>query len=153
MRSFCNVFLTVFFFLCYVTVSTYGEEQSDLMKDLLDVPQRSCDRKVNEFVKRVRAALTHARIISHLRKQMPVMTGFAEKQKKLLDNIEAEFEKCVHEFQLPRGDLPNPRRFRDILSGMQIWKFPKVDKKAIKALEDVLTVDLPAVMKHFDNPF
>ena len=88
----------------------FAKEQSDLMKDLLDIPQRSCDRKVNEFVKRVRAALTHARIIAHLRKQMPVMTGFAEKQKKLLDNIEAEFEKCVHEYQLPRGDLPNPRR-------------------------------------------
>ena len=29
----------------------------------------------------------------------------------------------------------------------------EVDKKAIKALEEVLTVDLPAVMKQFDNPF
>ena len=81
---------------------------------------------VNEFVKRVRAALTHARIMAHLRKQMPVMTGFAEKQKKLLENLEGEFEKCVHEYQLPRGDLPNPKRFREIVSGMQIWKFPKV---------------------------
>ena len=131
----------------------FAKEQEDLMKDLLDVPQRSCDRKVNEFVKRVRAALPHARIMAHLRKQMPVMTGFAEKQKKLLDNIEGEFEKCVHEYTLPRGDLPNPRRFREIVSGMQIWKFPKVDKKQLKALEEVLTVDLPAVMKQFDNPF
>jgi|UniRef100_A0A7S0X8V2 EH domain-containing protein 1 len=131
----------------------FAKEHADLMKDLLDIPQRSCDRKVNEFVKRVRAALTHARIIAHLRKQMPVMTGHAEKQKKLLANIEAEFEKCVHEHQLPRGDLPNPKRFREIVSGMQIWKFPKVDKKAMKVLEEVLTVDLPAVLKLFDNPF
>ena len=31
------------------------------------------------------------------------MTGFEAKQKKLLDNLEAEFEKVVHENQLARG--------------------------------------------------
>jgi EH domain-containing protein 1 len=56
-------------------------------------------------------------------------------------------------FTIARGDLPNPKRFRDIMKDMEIWKFPKIDKKAMKALEEVLTVDIPAVMKKFDNPF
>jgi EH domain-containing protein 1 len=101
----------------------------------------------------VRAALTHARIVTHLKKQMPAMMGHESKQKKLLGRIEEEFTKCVHEYTIARGDLPNPKRFRDIMKDMEIWKFPKIDKKAMKALEEVLTVDIPAVMKKFDNPF
>ena len=54
----------------------------------MDIPRRSCDRKVNEFVKRVRACLTHAKICAHLRAQMPAMMGHESKQKKLLANIE-----------------------------------------------------------------
>jgi EH domain-containing protein 1 len=131
----------------------FMKEHEALKKDLLDIPQRSCDRKVNEFVKRVRAALTHARIVTHLKKQMPAMMGHESKQKKLLGRIEEEFTKCVHEYTIARGDLPNPKRFRDIMKDMEIWKFPKIDKKAMKALEEVLTVDIPAVMKKFDNPF
>jgi hypothetical protein len=34
------------------------------VKDLYEIPRRSADRKVNELVKRVRAARTHALIIS-----------------------------------------------------------------------------------------
>lgn len=131
----------------------FAREQADLKKDLLDIPQKSCDRKVNEFVKRVRACLTHAKIVSHFRKQMPVMTGHADRQKKLMANIEREFETCMHEHQIPRGDMPHPRRFREIMQGMQIWKWPKLDKKQLQKLEEVLTVDVPEVMKSFDNPF
>jgi EH domain-containing protein 1 len=131
----------------------FEKEQSDLKRDLLDVPRRSCDRKVNEFVKRVRACLTHAKIIAHLRKQMPLMTGHADKQRRLMDNLETEFQACVHEHHIPRGDMPNPRRFKDIMKGIQIWKLPKVDKKQMQMLEEVLTVDLPRVMREFDNPF
>ena len=101
----------------------------------------------------MRACLTHAKICAHLRAQMPAMMGHESKQKKLLANIEGEFTKCHHEHQIPRGDLPNPRRFREIMEGMQLWKWTKVDKKQMKALEEVLTVDIPEVMRQFDNPF
>ena len=30
---------------------------------------------------------------------------------------------------------------------------PKVDKKQMKALEEVLSVDIPEIMRRFDNPF
>ena len=128
-------------------------KNSDLKKDLLDVPRRSCDRKVNEFVKRVRACMTHAKIIAHLRKQMPVLTGHADKQKRLLDDVEIQFQQCIHEHNIPRGDMPNPKRFREIMKGIQVWKLPKIDKKQMQALEEVLSVDLPRVMREFDNPF
>ena len=65
----------------------FEKEQSDLKRDLLDIPQRSCDRKVNEFVKRVRACVTHAKIMTHLRGKMPLMAGHESKQKKLLAKL------------------------------------------------------------------
>jgi EH domain-containing protein 1 len=34
--------------------SLFEREQEDLLHDLYDIPARSCDRRVNEFVKRVR---------------------------------------------------------------------------------------------------
>lgn len=49
----------------------FEKEQQDLLNDLYAVPSRSTDRKVNEFVKRVRAARTHMLIVGSLRKQMP----------------------------------------------------------------------------------
>jgi EH domain-containing protein 1 len=42
-------------------VELFRMEQEALVKDLREVPHRSCDRKVNEFVKRVRAAHIHVR--------------------------------------------------------------------------------------------
>ena len=131
----------------------FEKEQSDLKRDLLDIPQRSCDRKVNEFVKRVRACVTHAKIMTHLRGKMPLMAGHESKQKKLLGRLDKEFEECVHAHLIPKGDLPNERRFAEICKGMPIWKMPKVDKKQMKALEEVLSVDIPEIMRRFDNPF
>ena len=75
------------------------------------------------------------------------------KQKKLLGRLDKEFEECVHSHQIPKGDLPNERRFAEICKGIPIWKMQKVDKRQMKALEEVLSVDIPAVMRRFDNPF
>lgn len=36
-------------------VALFQAEQADLMLDLYDIPKRSCDRKINELVKRIRA--------------------------------------------------------------------------------------------------
>lgn len=53
----------------------FEKEQSNLLADLYDMPHRSCDRKINEFVKRVRACKIHMLLIGHLRNNMPAMFG------------------------------------------------------------------------------
>ncbi len=80
-----------------------------------------------------------------LRKQMPAMFGGDEKQKKLLGRLEKEFEKCQIEFQLPRGDLPNVDRYRQMLSSFDLNKFPKLERKAVEILDGVLSQDIPAI--------
>ncbi|KAG0468362.1 hypothetical protein HPP92_017690 [Vanilla planifolia] len=92
------------------------KEQDDLLSDLKDIPKKACDRRINEFVKRARAAKIHAYIISHLKKEMPSMMGKAKAQQRLIDNLEDEFLKVHREYHLPSGDFPNVEHFRRCLA-------------------------------------
>ncbi|KAK7387117.1 hypothetical protein VNO78_27641 [Psophocarpus tetragonolobus] len=131
----------------------FQKEQDDLLSDLKDIPKKACDRKINEFVKRARAAQIHAYIISHLKKQMPTMIGKAKAQQKLIDNLDAEFIKVQREFHLPPGDFPNVEHFKETLSGYNIDKFEKLNKKMIQTVDDMLAHDIPNLLKTFRNPY
>ncbi|PRQ31976.1 EH domain-containing protein 1 isoform X1 [Rosa rugosa] len=131
----------------------FEREQEDLLSDLKDIPKKSCDRRINEFVKRARAAKIHAYIISHLRKEMPALIGKAKTQKKLTDNLEDEFKKVQREFHLPPGDFPNVEQFREALSGYSFDNFEKLKPSMIKAVDDMLGYDIPELLKNFRNPY
>ena len=132
----------------------FEKEQEDLLNDLYLLPERSCDRKVNEFVKRVRAAKIHCLIVSHLRQSFGMMTmNKKDVQKKLLRNLEGEFAKIQRKEQLPPGDFPDPGRYRQILQSFDLWKFPKYEPKQLKVLDTVLSTDIPNLLREFDNPF
>lgn len=132
----------------------FEAEQANLFHDLYEIPQRSCDRKVNEFVKRVRAAKIHILLVGHLRKQMPTMFGKDKMQKKLLDGLVDHFRQVQREHHLPPGDFPDVNRFKDILSAFDFANdFPKVTKAMVKQIEDVLSIDIPNLLKAFDNPY
>ncbi|KAL9316684.1 hypothetical protein ACSQ67_017685 [Phaseolus vulgaris] len=131
----------------------FEKEQDDLLSDLKDIPKAACDRRINEFVKRARAAKIHAYIISHLKKEMPAMIGKSKAQQKLIDNLAAEFGKVQREFHLPAGDFPNVEYFRERLSGYNIDKFEKLKPKMIQAVDDMLAYDIPNLLKSFRNPY
>ncbi|KAL6202409.1 hypothetical protein ACLB2K_026117 [Fragaria x ananassa] len=131
----------------------FEREQEDLLADLKDIPKKSCDRRINEFVKRARAAKIHAYIISHLRKEMPALIGKAKTQQKLTGNLEDEFKKVQREFHLPPGDFPNVEQFRETLSGYSFDNFEKLKPSMIKAVDDMLGYDIPELLKNFRNPY
>ncbi|XP_050246778.1 EH domain-containing protein 1 isoform X2 [Quercus robur] len=131
----------------------FEKEQEDLLSDLKDIPKKACDRRINEFVKRARAAKIHAYIISHLKKEMPAMIGKAKTQQRLIDNLLDEFGKVQREFHLPPGDFPNVEHFKEILSGYNIDKFEKLKPKMIQAVDDMLGYDIPDLLKNFRNPY
>eukprot|EP01023_Acetabularia_acetabulum_P005283 TRINITY_DN12158_c0_g1_i2.p1 TRINITY_DN12158_c0_g1~~TRINITY_DN12158_c0_g1_i2.p1 ORF type:complete len:593 (-),score=84.80 TRINITY_DN12158_c0_g1_i2:227-1900(-) len=130
----------------------FESEQQDLLNDLYEMPHRSCDRKVNEFVKRVRAARIHSLLMGRLRNEMP-MFGKQKAQEKILANLDKHFLAVQQEFHLPPGDFPDLNRFREILKTFDLSSFPKLDKKSIKCLEDTLSEEIPALLKRFENPF
>lgn len=131
----------------------FEREQEDLLTDLRDIPKKACDRRINEFVKRARAAKIHSYIISHLRKEMPAMMGKAKAQQRLIDNLEDEFKKVQRDYHLPAGDFPNVEHFREILSGYNIDKFEKLKPKMIQTVDDMLGYDIPNLLKNFSNPY
>ncbi|MED6172728.1 EH domain-containing protein 1, variant 2 [Stylosanthes scabra] len=129
----------------------FEKEQDDLLSDLKDIPKKACDRRINEFVKRARAAKIHACIISHLKNEMPVLMGKAKAQQKLIDNLAAEFVKVQREFHLPPGDFPEVEHFKEILSGFNIDNFERLKPKMIQAVDDMLAYDIPNLLKNFKN--
>lgn len=131
----------------------FEKEQNDLLADLKDIPKKACDRRINEFVKRARAAKIHAYIISHLKKEMPAMIGKNKAQQRLIDNLEDEFAKVQREFHLPAGDFPYVEHFREVLGGYSIDKFEKLKPKMIQAVDDMLGYDIPELLKNFRNPY
>ncbi|GJM97625.1 hypothetical protein PR202_ga14563 [Eleusine coracana subsp. coracana] len=131
----------------------FEKEQDDLLSDLKDIPKKACDRRINEFVKRARAAKIHAYIIGHLKKEMPTMMGKAKAQQRLIDNLQDEFAKVQREYHLPPGDFPYVEHFKEVLSGYSFDKFEKVKPKMVQAVDDMLGYDIPELLKNFRNPY
>eukprot|EP00246_Nothoceros_aenigmaticus_P012360 TRINITY_DN3806_c0_g1_i2.p1 TRINITY_DN3806_c0_g1~~TRINITY_DN3806_c0_g1_i2.p1 ORF type:complete len:348 (+),score=68.63 TRINITY_DN3806_c0_g1_i2:592-1635(+) len=131
----------------------FEREQNDLLADLKDIPRKACDRRINEFVKRARAAKIHAFIISHLKREMPAMMGKTKVQQRLIDELDLEFAKVQREYHLPAGDFPSVEHFRERLSGYNIDKFEKIRPKMIQAVDDMLGHDIPNLLKKFRNPY
>ncbi|KAL0398797.1 UNVERIFIED_CONTAM: EH domain-containing protein 1 [Sesamum radiatum] len=129
----------------------FEKEQDDLLLDLMDIPKKACDRRINEFVKRARAAKIHAYIMSHLKKEMPALMGKAKTQRRLMDNLQTEFEKVQREYYLPAGDFPNVEHFREVLGRYNIDDFEKLKPKMIQAVDDMLGYDIPELLKNFRN--
>ncbi len=125
-------------------------EMRDLLTDLKHVPKNATIRKVNELVKRVRLAKAHAYIVGHLKQQMPGMLGNkAKAQAKLLASLEDHFLKVHRAQSLPVGDFPDVQKFRGIMEAHDLSKFPKLDTKALAAMEDVLTREIPKLLAQF----
>ncbi|KAL0406958.1 UNVERIFIED_CONTAM: EH domain-containing protein 1 [Sesamum latifolium] len=134
-------------------VELFEKEQEDLLSDLKDIPKKACDRRINEFVKRARAAKIHAHIIGHLRNEMPTMIGKAKTQKRLIDDLGDEFAKVQRETHLPAGDFPDVEQFRELLSGYSIDRFERLKPKMIQSVDDMLAHDIPQLLQKFRNPY
>uniref|UniRef100_A0A803LXZ5 Dynamin-type G domain-containing protein n=1 Tax=Chenopodium quinoa TaxID=63459 RepID=A0A803LXZ5_CHEQI len=112
---------------------------------------RLFDLQVNELVKRARAAKIHALIISHLKKEMPVLIGKAKAQENLIENLEVEFRKVQREYHLAAGDLPNVEHFQEVLRDYNIDKFEKLKPKLIQAVDEMLGYDIPELLRNLKS--
>jgi len=66
----------------------------------------------------------------------------------MMENLIEQFKIVQSTHNLAKGDFPNLDRFRDVLEKFDIkGKFDKAKDKELKALDDVLAVDFPELMK------
>lgn len=131
----------------------FEAEQADLMVDLFEIPKRSCDRKINELVKRVRALKVHLLILQHLKRKMPSVMFKQSSQAKLMENMAEHFEVVKTQNHLAVGDFPSVAAFRNILQSFELANFPKITDKMIKTVDDALMVEIPRLVKQFSNPY
>ncbi|KAK3814349.1 MAG: hypothetical protein J3Q66DRAFT_411944 [Benniella sp.] len=124
-------------------------EQTDLLKDLRDLPRNAAIHKVNEIVKRARQAKVHAYIIGHLKKEMPAVFGKTSRQQELIRDLEKEFLKVQQIYNVPEGDFPNVEKFRQSLRAYKFESFSKIKEPILDTVEEALSADLPKLMRRF----
>jgi len=124
-------------------------EERDLLTDIVKLPQQAVMRKINDLVKRARSVKVHAYIIHYLRKQLPYTWGKKEKQKRLVGRLEMEMLAAARRYGLPKGDFPAIEPFRQGLYEIKdLSEFPKLDKKMVKEMDKVFSVDIPELLEH-----
>mmetsp|Transcript_5369 Transcript_5369/g.11084 ORF Transcript_5369/g.11084 Transcript_5369/m.11084 type:complete len:626 (+) Transcript_5369:647-2524(+) len=123
----------------------FRKESKDLIDDLRSLPGSAVTRKVNEVVKRARAAKTHALIVDHLRNKLPFF-GKEKALNNMLDNLEAEYEEVHRKYGVPLGDFPRPETFRRALkthTDNDLSQFPPLNQRMIVELNEILSSQLP----------
>jgi len=125
-------------------------ERADLIADLKSLPRHSAIRKVNEFVKRARRAKTHALICEHLRGQFGWF-GKENKQKTLMSDMQRQFQEIATKHGLAPGDFPNPQKFCNIVKNFKISDFKRFRARDMKALDDMLSLEVPALLRGMDQ--
>lgn len=125
-----------------------NREKLDLFQDIAQLPQNAVMRRINELVKRARGVKVHAYIIHYLRKQLPYTFGKKEKQARLISQLDRELDMCARRYELPRGDFPAVKPLRQALLEIKdLSEFPKLDKKMVKEMDKVFSVDIPLLLE------
>ena len=127
-------------------------EELDLLQDITRLPQQAVMRRINELVKRSRSVKVHAYIIHYLRKQLPYTWGRKEKQRRLIGRLESEFLAAARRYGLPKGDFPSIEPFRQALLEIRdLSEFPKLDKRLVREMDKVFSVDIPELLEKARN--
>ena len=94
-------------------------------------------------------AKVHAHLLNHMRGKFGMFGKKKDQTKMLQDEQLAEIFRTVQQTaNLPQGDFPSMKLFREKVEKYEIWKFPKLDKKLVTQMEEVLSRDIPALMRH-----
>lgn len=127
-------------------------EEMDLLQDIMRLPQQAVMRRINELVKRARSVKVHAYIIHYLRKQLPYTFGKRDKQRRLIGRLESEFTAAARRYGLPKGDFPDVAPFRQALLEIKdLSEFPKLDKRLVREMDKVFSVDIPDLLEKAKN--
>lgn len=123
-------------------------EEADLIQEIMNLPAAVVMRRINDLVRRARLVKVHAYLIHYLRKQLPYTWGKKEKQRRLIGRLESEFLAAARRYNLPKGDFPPLEPMRQALYEIKdLSEFPKLDKKMIRDMDRVFSVDIPDLLE------
>lgn len=125
----------------------FDKDRKVLMRDLNDLPKACSMRKANEMIKRIRLAIVHVCVVGRLRSELPYLWGLESTQKRLIDRLPEIFKSVQLDYNLSEGDFPNIEEFRATLRITDFRSLPITDRRVLTQLKDMLTVDIPRIMK------
>jgi len=119
-----------------------------LLADLEELPAQSSVRRIQEMVIRVRLLRVHMCLLARLRSEMPWwwQYGHVKRKKYLLDNLEQIISQVCEEHGFSNGDMCNVGPFREKLRSFDFKRLPSLSYSALRALNKVLTVDIPPII-------
>eukprot|EP00929_Paragymnodinium_shiwhaense_P118810 TRINITY_DN90714_c0_g1_i1.p1 TRINITY_DN90714_c0_g1~~TRINITY_DN90714_c0_g1_i1.p1 ORF type:complete len:474 (-),score=90.93 TRINITY_DN90714_c0_g1_i1:112-1533(-) len=125
----------------------FKQEESDLYKQLTQLPRGQAVTNLNSLVRRARLARVHAHLLDALRSRMPTFWRKGAAQQRLLASLEDVYKEVVEETKLPRGDFPDVEIMRKKLAASDFSSFAKVDPLKMKALEAMMSMDIPRLLE------
>jgi len=85
--------------------------------------------------------------MDHLYSNMPTFFGHASEQERMIRNLPGIYTEIAQQRSLPLGDFPDPRMMQQILTPMTFSTFKPLDPQKLKALDELLAVDLPRLLR------
>jgi hypothetical protein len=126
----------------------FEKDRNSLMTHLSDLPKLCGMRKINEMVKRIRLNIVNVCLIGYLQNKMPYLWGYDDTtQTKLISNLEKIYVEVRHLYNLPEGDFPPLEEFQGKLQSSNFKQFPKLDRKDLMNLKEMLTNDIPTIFR------
>jgi hypothetical protein len=123
----------------------FDKDKKVLMAHLEQLPKACSMRKINEMVKRIRLAVVHVCVVSHLKSKMPLLWGKEAKQAYLIEHLQEVFAEVRRTYQLAEGDFPRLDEYKASLQLLDMSTFSRIDRKTLTALQDMLLTDIPKI--------
>lgn len=130
----------------------FEKDEKLLVRELIDLPQCAAERKVNQMVNRIRLVKVHVCLLGTLSKMTPRLFGKKKSRDKILNGVGAIMDNVRVEFDLSKGDMPDPMEFAQCLKNFADFSvFPPIDRGLIQRLDSLISNDIPNIVRDADN--
>ena len=130
----------------------FEKDEKLLVRELIDLPQCAAERKVNQMVNRIRLVKVHVCLLGTLSKMTPRLFGKKKSRDKILNGVGVIMDNVRVEFDLSKGDMPDPMEFAQCLKNFADFSvFPPIDRGLIQRLDSLISNDIPNIVRDADN--
>ena len=130
----------------------FEKDEKLLVRELIDLPQCAAERKVNQMVNRIRLVKVHACLLGTLSKMTPRLFGKKKSRDKILNGVGVIMDNVRVEFDLSKGDMPDPMEFAQCLKNFADFSvFPPIDRGLIQRLDSLISNDIPNIVRDADD--
>jgi hypothetical protein len=130
----------------------FDKDEKLLVRELVDLPRCAAERKVNQMVNRIRLVKVHVCLLGALSRMTPRLFGKKKSRARILDDLDSIMDNVRVEFDLSKGDMPDPEEFARCLKNFpDFGVFPPTDRNLIENLDSLIERDIPNIISEADS--